>query len=390
MRTRRLLAALALAALVGPLAVVAAPVVIVNDTWLDGTRTDPVAPTYSENGTDVDADLNVESSWFNNGAGGMMVATPGHLTTTTTASSASWTTYFTPEAGPVMIDAIGEAIKVTWVFTPSTVNATNSSQGFRLALVDSPSRLAADGTPPTADYTGYAMFMNMGETLGHSNSFQLMERAAGAGALLSNAANWAGLSNGATNGAPGYSNGVQYTFEMTILHNATNGLDISASMTGGTLNGGGQAFVNFTDSTPNSPTFAFDTFAVRPSSAITTAGSFDTTLFKVEFIPPASFLPGDFDLDLDVDLTDYLTLSTHLFTDVSALTTEQAYLMGDMTSDLVINASDLRAFRFAHDDANGLGAFVAMLARVPEPSAGGLAILGAGAMLFRRRRGPSP
>ena len=38
--------------------------VLVNDTWQDGTRTDPASPTYSENGTDTDADGNLESAWF--------------------------------------------------------------------------------------------------------------------------------------------------------------------------------------------------------------------------------------------------------------------------------------------------------------------------------------
>ena len=36
--------------------------VLVNDTWQDGTRTDPVPPTYSENGTDLDSDARKASN----------------------------------------------------------------------------------------------------------------------------------------------------------------------------------------------------------------------------------------------------------------------------------------------------------------------------------------
>ena len=66
--------------------------VIVNDTWTDGTRTDPASPTYSENGTDADADGSIESAWFSS-PGTAMAATTGHLTTTQiAASSTSYTT----------------------------------------------------------------------------------------------------------------------------------------------------------------------------------------------------------------------------------------------------------------------------------------------------------
>ena len=77
---------------------------------------------------------------------------------------------------------------------------------------------------------------------------------------------------------------------MTLTHNASDGLDITSTMSGGTLNGSGTLTTSFTDTTPNSSTagggFTFDTFAIRPSSAATTADSFDTTLFKVEKLVP--------------------------------------------------------------------------------------------------------
>ena len=260
--------------------------ILVNDTWQDGTRTDPAAPIYSENGTDSDADGDLESAWFNTGA--TMTASQGHLITTVGTGSASWTTYFTPEGNEITLSGPGDAMKLTWVFTPTGVATSGTSQNFRLAVVNSPSRLSADGSPPSAVYTGYAMFMNMATTLGNSKPFNLMVRnvASPSSDLLSTSGNWASLTNGATSGNHGYDSGTQYTFVITMTRNAAGGLEIAATMSGGTLNGSGTASQTYTDAAPSS--FAFDTFAVRPSGNASTASQFDTTLFKAEFIPGAT------------------------------------------------------------------------------------------------------
>src|SRR5688572_9848633 len=88
--------------LVAPSRVTAA--VIVNDTWIDDTDSDPASPTYSENGADADADGDLESAWFQGGdgtldpiAGGGPGPLRGAFSSGTSASSASWTNYFTPE-----------------------------------------------------------------------------------------------------------------------------------------------------------------------------------------------------------------------------------------------------------------------------------------------------
>ena len=260
---------------------------LVNDTWQDGTRNDPAAPTYSENGADLDSDGDLECAWYNNG--GTLAPSTGHLVMQANATgSSSWTTYFTPEAGPVTLASNGDALKITWVFTPTSVNVNNTSQNFRLAVVDAPSaaRLTSDNTPGSAAYTGYAMFMNMGQTLGNANPFALMRRNVASGDLLSSSGNWTILANGATSGNHGYDSLTPYTFVFTFTRTATNTLDIVVTMSGGTLNNSGLASVSFTDSTPNS--FTYDAFALRPSSGNTTASEFDTTLFKVEFIPGAT------------------------------------------------------------------------------------------------------
>ncbi len=95
--------------------------------------------------------------------------------------------------------------------------------------------------------------------------------------------------------------------------------------------------------------------------------------------------PGDFNQDRQLDLVDYLILSLNLHTDVSALTTDQSYALGDMNLDRIIDGRDFVDFRSAYDEVNGAGAFVAMLNRVPEPTSAALAALASGALIARRR-----
>jgi hypothetical protein len=158
-----------------------------------------------------------------------------------------------------------------------------------LARTPSDGRAASDVSPPNAAYTGYALFTNMGQTLGNSNPFALRERTGGSNPLLNNSSDWnTTLGNGATQNNHGYDSGTQYTLVWTITRNGA-GLDIAATMSGGTLNNSGTASVSVND--PNGNGFSFDTFGVRPSTSTTSATSFDTTLFKVEFNPvpePAS------------------------------------------------------------------------------------------------------
>lgn len=265
---------------------------VVNDTWLDGSDSDPASPVYSENGTDGDADGNLESAWFQGGGGVLDPVGPGGpLRGTVTTSSSSWTTYFTPEASPITLNNAGDQLRVTWVFTPGTVGTGNTSQDFRLAVVDSPSaaRLTANGSPGSSTYTGYAMFMNMAPTLGNSNPFQLREHDNN-GAMLSSSGDWQGLANGATTGNTGYASDTQYTYTMSITRTAAGELDIVSTMAGGSLDNDGIATVSFTDATPNGGSYSFDTFTLRPSSSTNTAAQFDTSLLRVEFVPEPSSL----------------------------------------------------------------------------------------------------
>ena len=260
---------------------------LVDDTFLDANRTDPV--TYSEMGVDTDLDLNVESRWF----GSTLSATASHLTGTVGTGSASWTTYFTDTfANSINLGGIGQKMIITWVFTPTTVNAGNASQGFRMAIAQSTSggRLAADGTPASQAFTGYAIFQNMAPTLARANNdnLDIMERTNLVSSdLLSTGSNWQKAAGGGTQTTEGFVSGTQYTFVFSAERTGS-GLQLDASFTGGNIDGDGSLTASFLDTTPNS--YSFDTFALRPSSSTSAAASFDTTLFRVEYVPEPSVM----------------------------------------------------------------------------------------------------
>jgi autotransporter-associated beta strand protein len=276
----------------------ASAVEIVNDTWIDGNRNQPASPTYSENGTDADADGNLESLWYSSTAANLTVvddAVPGGdrllRGTVAAASAISWVTYFTPEASPVTLVNPGDQLKITWVFTLTGVNAASTGQGFRVAVVNSPaaSRITSETTPGSSTYAGYAIFANMRSgLLGNSESFAIRERTDNtvSAALLSSSAAWAtpSLANGADTSTPGYADGVPYTYTITFTRTVANELDIAATITGTGLGVGGNGLsVSVVDATPN--TFTFDTFNTRPQQGNDTATTIDTSLFKVEYLP---------------------------------------------------------------------------------------------------------
>ncbi len=272
--------------------------VLVSNVWNTGVRNYPAYndtnSPYSEMGVDYNSSGDLESAWFN--ANGTLTASTGHLIgalPVNGTSSASWTTYFTPETNSVTLAGAGDELKITWVFTPSSVNSSSTSaSGLRMAVVDSPAaaRLTSDGGPGSSTYAGYGMFMNMATTLGSSTSFELIARAdpGTSSAFLSDSGItiWTVLTNGAGKNVTGYTSGTAYTFVMTFTRNAADGLDITTTMTGGSLNSTGSISVAYSDAAPNS--FTFDTFGLRPSSANASAASFDTSLFEAEFIPGAT------------------------------------------------------------------------------------------------------
>ncbi|HEY1718624.1 MAG TPA: immunoglobulin domain-containing protein [Verrucomicrobiae bacterium] len=245
--------------------------VLLNDTFADGVRNIQNLPT--------------ESAWFSSSSAALTVPAAGDLRAVQPTTSLSLTTYFAPEGSEVNLATTGDELIITWIFTPTTVSSANTSQGLPLAIVNTPSgsRISSDTSPPSAAYAGYAMFINMSQTLGGSTPFQLKKWSVASGNLLSSSTSWTNaLANGVASGVHGFDSGTQYTFTMTFTRNASSGLDITATMSGGTYNNSGTGTVSFTDATPNS--FLFDTFALRPTGSANTAAQWDTSLFKVEAI----------------------------------------------------------------------------------------------------------
>ncbi len=254
--------------------------IIVNDRFGDADRTDPAAPTYSENGTDADLDGDIEAAWYRSGSGSTTTMTAGHMVNAAgAAASMSLTSYFSP--GAVTLNNVGDKMTLTWVYSLTGTTTTGTgNQDMRLAIVDSGTRLSADGTPANQVYSGYGIFMNMrAGTIGANNAFRIMEWAVAGGAnnILSTAAAYSQDATMATvaGTTPGFADGTPYTLTWSIEKTAT-GADISQSIVGGNVN----LSATYSDASPQP--LSFDTFAIRPGTPEATALSFDTTQFKVE------------------------------------------------------------------------------------------------------------
>ncbi len=98
---------------------------------------------------------------------------------------------------------------------------------------------------------------------------------------------------------------------------------------------------------------------------------------------------GDFNGDFLIDAADWVILRDNSHTDLSALTLEAAYLLGDLDGDLDNDMRDFGLFRDAYEAAHpAAGAFEAMAASaaVPEPSSIWLLAAGAAGLGMWRLR----
>jgi hypothetical protein len=99
-------------------------------------------------------------------------------------------------------------------------------------------------------------------------------------------------------------------------------------------------------------------------------GDLGTTFkdFQVTVSGP-SVVFGDFDnTGGAVTSSDWAILRSNKEKDVSGLTNQAAYFLGDLTADLKIDHDDFVVFKSLYEDAHGTGSFAQMLASVPEPS----------------------
>jgi hypothetical protein len=103
-------------------------------------------------------------------------------------------------------------------------------------------------------------------------------------------------------------------------------------------------------------------------------------------VSSAEMILGDFNSSGTVTEADWAILRDNMHTNMSSLTHEQAYFLGDMTADKKNNHADFVAFKILYEENNGAGSFERMLAGVPEPSTFALILFAGLSALARRRR----
>jgi endonuclease/exonuclease/phosphatase family metal-dependent hydrolase len=104
-------------------------------------------------------------------------------------------------------------------------------------------------------------------------------------------------------------------------------------------------------------------------------------------VPDYCFLLGDFNGDCILNADDWSQFRGGQHADLSRLTAEQAYDMGDLNGDFQNNHADFVLFKETFDRTNGIGAFAEMVVSVPEPSAVALGMAAVAALfLFSQRR----
>ncbi len=95
---------------------------------------------------------------------------------------------------------------------------------------------------------------------------------------------------------------------------------------------------------------------------------------------------GDLNLDGVISTLDWQLFRGGQLTNMTGYTATQALAAGDLNSDFRNDHADFVLFKSAFDAVNGAGAFLTMLASVPEPGSGVLAMLGLGAFVGRAGR----
>jgi hypothetical protein len=216
--------------------------------------------------------------WYDGSS--MSELSDGNLVANVGTSSSTWTVYFAPETNPITLAEPGDKLVITLKFILTGVNVSNTSQNFRIGVMDSPAdtRVTGDNSPGEGDYTGYALFGNMGQITDNSGSFQIRERTA-PGKNLSTSSLWTSQDTGMGRGVLGYEDGIEYTFTASVERTDNGSAQVDFMMTGGSVNDTGTVSVSFLDGTPQP--FTYDTLMIRPSNAATTADTFTFTEFTV-------------------------------------------------------------------------------------------------------------
>ncbi len=85
-------------------------------------------------------------------------------------------------------------------------------------------------------------------------------------------------------------------------------------------------------------------------------------------------LAGDFDADGLIDVADWAILRSNQHADLTGLSADEAWRLGDLNGDFRNDFTDFAEFKKMFDGVNGAGSFAAMLA-VPEPAGAVMALI---------------
>jgi hypothetical protein len=281
----------ALALLAGLLvpAATSSAVVLLNDTWADGSRAETNLPN--------------ESAVYASSAADVTVGV-GSLSYTQTTSSRRIHTHFAPAGSPVTV-GVGEQLLATVEFLGRDGMGTSVSRNFRAGLFRDPdgTQVTADGYNDSGNSTwpnaeGYAAFFPLSTAPGSTQLFQIGKRTVtdgtqtsllGAGGAYTQATSGGGVVTAALD--------TLYTLTMELDRVSTNQMNVTYSLadSSGVLatqtvvdstNGGGE---DPSQLGPGAPYISFDTLAFRFSAADGTANRLEFRRFQVELIPePAS------------------------------------------------------------------------------------------------------
>ncbi|MDW8309391.1 MAG: hypothetical protein RMK20_08465 [Verrucomicrobiales bacterium] len=256
-------------------------VVIVDDTWADGSRTN--TPISSSN-----------TVWYASTTTSLLVG-PNYMLGTNITSARMWVGYFTEDpASPVTLND-GEMIKVTLVFTPTNVAAwpgSGTARGLRFGLfnyADGGTRLTNDVFSSSGgnggNVTGYMLNMSFFTNFSVDTPLQILVRTNLPSAnLMGTTVDYITLGSGpcCLSNQPGFSSGVTYTLEFAVAR--TNAADVGVY----TRISGADQDLQFSIKDTITNYYKFDTFAIRPNNLAQSADHFTFHQFKVEVLPIAT------------------------------------------------------------------------------------------------------
>ncbi|MDP1580948.1 MAG: PEP-CTERM sorting domain-containing protein [Candidatus Didemnitutus sp.] len=204
------------------------------------------------------------------------------ITQATGGSGRTLTGFFTPHGNAQSL-AVGEALTFTFNITFNRdIALTANSNNFRFGVFDSTTgaRPAGDSTGGTSastvfdNYFGYAGMLNLG---GGANSLSIRERTSVSNqAFLGATTPYTTLGSTGSPTSGSFVQNTLYTGVMTLTRTASSTMDLSFSITGGTLSG-----FSISRQDTSSIVSSFDTFAFHLNSS--TADSYTLSQVKVDY-----------------------------------------------------------------------------------------------------------